>query len=259
MISGIGSTSYASYLQPMPKSGPDPKEMFSTLDADSSGGLSETELSVWAEEMSAMSGTSIDTGSYSDYDTDQDGELSETEMQSFVESLGPPRSQMPLGASGEDDLFSALDMDQSGTVTQAELDEWAANMAEETGTAIDVSEVDTDGSGEISSEEFSSFMEASGSGNAPPPPPGGAGGAEADESETTASSILSQYDTDGDGVLSSSELQAMLEDSDGGLFKALIQKSISAYETSSETHNYLDIFANYGQDDSGYSPIDLSA
>ena len=84
-------------------------------------------------------------------------------------------------------------------------------------------------------------------------------GGESDSSSSTADSIISQYDTNGDGVLSSSELKAYLEETESGLFKSLMKQSASAYGASSESYNFMEAFSQQNQQTGGYSALSVSA
>jgi Ca2+-binding EF-hand superfamily protein len=139
------------------------------------------------------------------------------------------------------DLFQALDEDSSGGVDQTELDTWATNMSTATGNTIDtstaISTYDTDEDGALSTTELKSFLDASGikgpNGGPPPgPPPSEESTASTTNSSQTADSLISSYDTNGDGVLSSSELQTYLDDigqtsSDSDL--STVTQAISSY------------------------------
>lgn len=274
MVNGIsGSNSYMSYLQTqMPRSRPDPAEMFKKIDADGSGGISALELEAMAQNMSTGTGQSIDTGNaISTYDSDENGELSSEEMQAFMEStmqqgLGMIRMHGGPGkGGGSEDLFKALDADSSDGISQSELDTWAQNMSEETLSPIDtssaISTYDTDGSGELSSTEFKNFLDATGI--KPPPPPETS---ENTESISKADSVMSKYDTDGDGVLSSTELQAYLNDNDSlssmSLTSALsiIEQALNAYLMNmGKSTNSADSYLNSTLYGSSYTSVDYMA
>ncbi len=273
MVNGIsGSKSYMSYLQTqMPRSRPDPAEMFKEIDADGSGGISAGELETMAQKLSAHTGVSIDTGNaISTYDTDGNGELSSEEMQAFMEStmhqgMGMMRMQDGPGRGGPEDLFKALDADSSDGVSQTELDAWAQNISGETGQTIDtssaISTYDTDGSGELSSTEFKNFMDASGI--KPPPPPGSS---ESTASTAKADSVMSTYDTNGDGVLSSEELQAYLNDNDSSSSTSLtsalsiIENALNAYLMNmGKSTNTADSYLNSSLYGGSYSSVDYLA
>jgi Ca2+-binding EF-hand superfamily protein len=266
MVNGIGSyNNYMSYLQTqMPRSGPNPAEMFNKIDSDGSGGISQSELKTFAEGISSRTGNGIDTtNAISTYDTDGNGELSSDELRSFMEAtMGPRRGMMGMqGGHGPENLFNALDSDGSGGISQSELDAFAADVSSRTGNSIDttdaVSTYDTDGSGELSSDEFRSFMEAT-----MPPPRGMMGevGSTGTSSTSSAESVISAYDTNGDGVLSSDELQGYLDNTSTTSFMALMQQALSAYSMNHENSLFSNLEnnpLNYGGF-SGYSSFDFS-
>lgn len=162
------------------------------------------------------------------------------------------------------EMFNQIDSDESGGISQSELETFTQAISDMTGNSIDssdaVSTYDADGDGELSANELKSFMDASG---IAPPPPGGAGmmgqmDSSEDSSTTSADSVLSQYDTNGDGVLSSDELQAYLDENNASFNDALMQQALSAYGTNfggGSSSSLEDSFINSGE---GYIPVDLS-
>ena len=159
------------------------------------------------------------------------------------------------------EMFDKIDTDGSGGISQSELDAFVQDLSDKTGKSIDatnaVSTYDTDKNGELSQDEFKSFMDASGI--APPPPPhGGPGmmngvGAGGESSGTDADSVISAYDINGDGVLSSDELQAYLDDTgSSSSLTSLFQQAITAYSENIDPGN---AFFDLG-DLSDYSPVD---
>jgi Ca2+-binding EF-hand superfamily protein len=73
---------------------PNASEMFSKLDTDSSGGISE-------DEFNAIAKKGDDNGpEVSEVDTDSDGSISETENEEFMKSMGPPPGPPPGGMGG---------------------------------------------------------------------------------------------------------------------------------------------------------------
>jgi Ca2+-binding EF-hand superfamily protein len=275
MVNGISSyNSYTSYLQPQAmRNKPDPAEMFKKVDTDGSGGISQSELDALAEKISSDTGRTIDTGNaIATYDTDGNGELSSEEMDAFMKSTmqqGVGHMGMQGGPGG---LFNALDTDGSGGVSQSELETWAQNMSEETGNTIDTTDAvttyDTDGDGELSSTELKSFLDASGvpspetAGMAPPHPPSrSSDSSETDSSSSSADGILSKYDTNGDGVLSATELQAYLDDQSSSI-NDLIAKALSAYTSnigSSQSNSLQDLFMSLTGSSESYTPVDYTA
>mgnify|MGYP001179669955 CR=1 FL=1 len=69
---------------------------FVELDTDSSGGLSEDELSKVAEKLSKMAGSEFETEELlAAYDSDEDGELSAAEMDEMMRDLQQSRGAVP--------------------------------------------------------------------------------------------------------------------------------------------------------------------
>jgi Ca2+-binding EF-hand superfamily protein len=150
------------------------------------------------------------------------------------------QAQSTQHKSGPPDLFQALDTDGSGEIDQSELDTWAKNMSSKTGMPVKTSEAistyDSDGNGSLSSTELHSFLESTGikppADGPPPGPPPGSVAKTGDTSSGNADSIISAYDTNGDGVLSSSELQPYLDDTNNTSsenYLSLIAQALSAY------------------------------
>jgi Ca2+-binding EF-hand superfamily protein len=171
---------------------------FSTLDADSSGGISLDELT------SALSsgGTSSDSrieSLFTAMDSDSDGSISESEKDDFDSALNdrmsamqvlaqlagqdetdtastasmppppPPGAMAPAGgASAEDDAASILESADSDSDGALSLDEFttAVNSAAGEGTfsTDDISAIydllDSDGSASVSSDELTAFLQA---------------------------------------------------------------------------------------------------
>ncbi len=120
-ISGITNSYITTMLQNVKK--PSADEMFSKIDTDGDGSISEAELTTMQEEMSQMSGQTVDAVSYfSDYDADGDGLLARDEMDSLMaklhETMGPPPGPPPadpgiaiqayLNNSESDDTVSTI-------------------------------------------------------------------------------------------------------------------------------------------------------
>lgn len=67
---------------------PNPDEIMKELDSDGSGGLNTSELDVMAENVSSMTGQTMDTeNAISVYDVNKDGELSMAEMDAMMKAL----------------------------------------------------------------------------------------------------------------------------------------------------------------------------
>ncbi|MEN6474547.1 MAG: hypothetical protein ABFD81_11085 [Syntrophaceae bacterium] len=108
--------------------------LFDALDTDASGGISESELSTWAANMSEETGTTIDTSeAISTYDTDADGELSATELETFLDASGikPPSAKAAARTDDSTDttsstsqasgILSKYDIDGDGVLSATEL------------------------------------------------------------------------------------------------------------------------------------------
>lgn len=133
--------------------------------------------------------------SFSSIDTDGSGGLDKTELQAMIDK-GPRGAQGTQGATGSegtsstsglsaDDLFSKLDSDGDGTISQAELDKGMKPPRQDGQSgqnAFGGMGMDTQG--------FATMM----GGMPPPPPPGDGGGFS-----------LSQLDSDQDGSITKSE------------------------------------------------------
>ena len=163
-ISGYGGCMSYWQTQSMPQTR-GPEEMFGRIDSDASGGISHTEFETFAEK---IAGDTLDTEeALATYDADGDGELSQEEMMNFMAASGIQAQMQPgRGGPGPAAIFDAADEDASGGISQAELETLAEKISGATGTVIDteeaVSAYDTDGDGELSSEELAAFLEASG-------------------------------------------------------------------------------------------------
>jgi Ca2+-binding EF-hand superfamily protein len=276
MVNGIGSSSsYMNYNQTSAvRSRPDPAEMFSKVDTDGSGGISQSELESFVTNISNKTGKSVDaTGAVTTYDTDGSGELSQDELKSFMEATMPPPGGVKRmgGEHGQKDPFNSIDTDSSGGVSQSELETFFTDFSSKTGQSVDytnaVSTYDTDGYGELSKDELKSFMDANNMAP-PPPPPGGPGmkkGADnsGTSSTTSADSIISAYDKNGDGVLSSDELQGYLDETEtnsSSSMLSLLKQAISAYNSNSSGSSLFDMSETYSSftESNNYSPVDLA-
>lgn len=145
-ISGI-SSSYinATMMQNMKK--PDADEMFSKIDTDGDGSISESELTIMQEEMSQMSGQTVDAVSLmSDYDTDGDGLLAREEMDSLMaklhESMGPPPGPPPTSPETaiQSYLANSEDKEQVSTILDL-MDEYLEQLEQEEDDAEEDSSV----------------------------------------------------------------------------------------------------------------------
>ena len=145
--------------------------LFNSLDADSSGGISQSEFEVLAQGISKFTGKEIDAGQVlKTYDADGNTELSGEELfQAMIANGVRPPPPPPMTKGG---LFNELDTDSSGGISQSELEVLAQGISKLTGKEISAEEVifkyDVDKNGELSGEEL--FQAMSGNGVRQPPP-----------------------------------------------------------------------------------------
>ncbi|MCE5250992.1 EF-hand domain-containing protein [bacterium] len=108
--------------------------MFAKLDTDGDGMLSKSEFQVFADEISQMTGMTIDIdATFESADTDGDGLLSRSEMDKF-RPQGPPPMMGMMG---------------NGSVTESDL---TSLVEEETDSLM--SSIDTNGDGSIDASEL---------------------------------------------------------------------------------------------------------
>lgn len=240
-ISSVSSAWSSASVQRASRPAPSPERLLSKLDADGSGGVSDTELQGLLDDVAKKTGVSSQTSAadlVQQYDSDGDGSLNADELGKTMQSmLPPPPSTMAFAqsrgdsdtaaATGQagDDLFGKVDGDGDGAVSQTELQALLEAMSGGTASKVGVSsdevfsQLDADGDGSLSEAEFDAGRPAGGAGEAgsglqamggmPPPGgprgaggPGGAGGASASADSTTTYDPL---DTNEDGMVSLTE------------------------------------------------------
>lgn len=165
------------------KSTTDPAERFNELDTDGDGGLDTVELSEEAKKLAAMTGTDIDVEeTITTYDADNDGLLNQDEMMTMIgDVLGaPPEMQSSESTDSATQGMGQMMPPGPPPPPPGEI----------------FSEYDTDDDESLSEEELTVFA--------------------TDFAEATGQTIdveasLSAYDENGDGVLSQSELDNMMQ------------------------------------------------
>lgn len=157
---------------------------FSSLDGNGNGGISLEELK------SAGPGKAGNARSdervqklFEAMDADGSGEVSSAEKDAFDSKMVDQRQAMQFmvqqmaGMPSNDDIFAVTDKDSSGSVS---FEEFSSSDAAEGMSTQDLqklfSAIDGDGSGSISQDESSAFLDELKSAAAGPPPMGGRGG-----------------------------------------------------------------------------------
>ncbi len=210
---------------------------FKAADSSGDGSIDSTEFEDFISK--GPDGSTADASAmFAKFDTDGDGSISademDTGMQSLHSQMQSTMNQMKFGGGhggtppSMDDLFSKADSGSDGSVDSTEFADFLSKgpQANSVNAEEAFASYDTDSDGTLSSDEFSAGMKdlmSSMSPPPPPPPPSGNGGQEGSgKSSSSAQSILSQLDSDGDGVIDSEELTS-------GLSNTQIQKMIASY------------------------------
>ncbi len=210
MIGNVGATSVqawgnqvsAQQNRPPP---PDFAKMFSAIDGDSDGAVTESELLQALQGGSSTQDSEDIASLLSSLDTDGDGSIGQSEFTTAMESvLGQLQAQAGMGGMrpppppppDASDMFSSIDADSSGSLTSAELSSAFAARTEATGrsgpSADDfLARFDSDGDGSLTEAELTAGLEAGRPGHDGPPPGGGAD--EATNSSQFIANVLRQY------------------------------------------------------------------
>jgi Ca2+-binding EF-hand superfamily protein len=136
-------------------------------------------------------------------------------------------------------LFSAMDTDSDGSVTQSELESYITDAG---GTTDQADELYS----QLASDTDSGITESDLASAAPPPPPHGghrAGGPPPSDmtSDSAGSDLVSALDSDGDGTVSEDELSTYLTANGGSDSEAdTLFSSLSSDGTTSITANDFD-------------------
>ena len=134
-------------------------EMFSKMDADGDGALSEEEFTAARpSDVTADMAANL----YSSFDTDSSGSLTESEYTTAANDMPPPPpSSAGSGSSSSSDSsasFSALDTNQDGTISAEELAAARPDDVTEEMAANLFKSFDTDGSGGLTESEYTAAM-----------------------------------------------------------------------------------------------------
>ncbi len=285
-ISSVSSAWSSASVQRASRPAPSPERLLSKIDADGSGGVSDTELQGLLDDVAKKTGVSSQTSAadlVKQYDANGDGSLNADELGQTMQSvLPPPPSTMAFAqsrsgdssstATGQagDDLFGKVDSDGDGSVSKTELqallEALSGGTASQMGVSSDevFSQLDADGDGSLSEAEFDAGRPSGAGGEAggmqamggmPPPPggpggPGGAGGA-AGASGSSQATSYDPLDTNEDGVVSAAERLAggassVEQDAITALFNAIDTDGDASISTT-ESQAFIDQLTRQAQ------------
>jgi Ca2+-binding EF-hand superfamily protein len=276
-ISSVSSAWSGASVQRASRPPPSPERLLSKIDADGSGGVSDTELQGLLDDVAKKTGVSSQTSAadlVKQYDANGDGSLNADELGKTLQSvLPPPPSTMAFAqsrsgdsssaATGQagDDLVGKVDSDGDGSVSQTELqallEVMSGGTASKTGVSSDqvFSQLDANGDGSLSEAEFDAGRPSGAEGEAGgmqamggmPPPPGGPGGA----GGSSSAASYDPLDTNEDGVVSAAERLAggtssVAQDAITALFNAIDTDGDASISTS-ESQAFIDQLTRQAQ------------
>ncbi|OYD51968.1 EF-hand domain-containing protein [Acidovorax kalamii] len=278
-ISSVSSAWSSASVQRASRPPPSPERLLSKIDADGSGGVSDTELQGLLDDVAKKTGMSSQASAadlVKQYDANGDGSLNADELGKTMQNvLPPPPSTMAFAqsrsgdsstsaaATGEagDDLFGKVDSDGDGSVSQTELqallEAMSGGTVGKTGVSSDeiFSQLDADGDGSLSEAEFDAGRPSGVGGEAGgmqamggmPPPPGGPGGAGGSNSAASYDPL----DTNEDGTVSAAERLAgstssVAQDAITALFNAIDTDGDASISTS-ESQAFIDQLTRQAQ------------
>ena len=152
-----------------------PEETFAEYDSDSSGDLSRAEIALVCASLGDLRGEEGIEEIFAEIDTDGDGTISRAEFNAWwAEEVAPnieinrrhdrlkkikEKAKSWEGMAVEE-IFAKFDADKSGSLEKAELEELVAALGiAMTSVGMDklLAELDTDGNGDVSLEEFAAW------------------------------------------------------------------------------------------------------
>ena len=196
-------------------------DFFGAVDTNGDDMIDATEMETFLTE----NGMEFDQAIFDSIDTDGDGSITRTEMEAMRANMAPPPPPPPPEdgeSSGmSDELFSAIDTNGDDLIDTTEMETFLTGNGMEFDQAI-FDSIDTYGDGAISRTESDTAARSNMQAQMPPPPPP-ASTEEDDEDSTTINTLFSSIDTNGDGVIDKSELEAYMEDTMAGTSGSLIE------------------------------------
>jgi Ca2+-binding EF-hand superfamily protein len=221
MISSLGSYGGSGTAQWQQK-------LFSKADSNSDSALSKDELLEALKNgpkgKNGEDSSAVAEKMFSAMDSDGDGSVTQSEFTAFQSKMSASNASTLLAAQegqrpdrpSAEDMLAETDTNGDGSISKDELAavlEKHAKDGQNGGPSVDemFSSMDSDGDGSVSESELTAFAEKAPSGPPPggAPPPGGTGGT----SSTSSSQTYDALDTNKDGVVSLSERLAAGKDS----------------------------------------------
>lgn len=172
------------------------QDLFNKVDSDGNSSISQTELTALTDKISEDSGKTLDASSLlSQYDSDSDGSLNSDEMDSLMESIKPKHERDAM-LSNEDQSGT-----QSSGLDTTSLASYLSNSGQDLVSSLIamLQQMQSSSSDDEEDSSISSSSAVNGKQGPPPPPP------------PKPEEMFNELDSDSSGVLSSEELQTMLD------------------------------------------------
>lgn len=207
------------------------QDLFTKVDSDGNGGVSQTELTALTGKIAQDSGKTLDASSLlSQYDSNSDGSLNSDEMDSLMESIKPKHERDAMLSSDEESSSQTSSLDTNSLAS------YLSNSGQDLVASLISMLQQMQSSSSADEDSSSGSSSAIGSKQGPPPPPpspeemfkkvdsDSSGAVSSDELQTMldkmaemtgqsqdASALITQYDSDSDGSLNSAEMDSMMK------------------------------------------------